>query len=76
MGIILWIGWLYGLYRGVSNRRFILSAIVLIAGVAVNFTPLGNSLGVAAVPIWIGLTIILLIVNQFDSGQHDAGWLK
>ena len=76
MGLILWIGWIYALCKGFANRRFILSVIVLIAGIAVNFTPIGRILGIAAVPLWIGLTITLLIVNQFDSAKRGAGWLK
>ena len=51
MGLILWFGWLYSLYEGFTNRRFILSAIVLLTGIAVNFTPLGGILGIAAVPL-------------------------
>jgi hypothetical protein len=76
MGLILWFGWLYSLYEGFTNRRFILSAIVLLTGIAVNFTPLGGILGIAAVPLWIGVTIILLLVNKFESAKRGAAWFK
>lgn len=76
MVLIVWIGWLYSLLEGFSNRRFILSSIVLLTGIAVNFTPLGAILGIAAVPLWTGLTIVLLVVNKFESAKRGAGWFK
>ncbi len=71
-GFILWIGWIYACYNGFANRRFTLSAIVLIGGIAVNHTAVGRLLGIAAKPLWAGLIVILLIVNQFDSSKRGA----
>ena len=76
LGIILWIAWIYSIYQGFSNRRFVLSGIVLVVGVLVNFTPIGPMLGIAALPLWILPTVVLLVMNKFDSAKRTAGWMN